>query len=98
VASRAVKHTIAVYASTPAYRAVLDAHGWGDAQAELGRLVKEGRWSDLADVVDDDMLRAFAIVAQPLEVRSALQARYGGLVQRVSFTMPYPWEGDRAWL
>ena len=34
-----IRQQIAFYASTPAYRGVLDLHGWGDAQNELNRMV-----------------------------------------------------------
>src|SRR5580692_12600206 len=33
-ASKAVRQQIAFYGSTPAYRPVLDLHGWGDLQPE----------------------------------------------------------------
>ncbi len=35
---------IAFYASTPAYRKVLDLHGWGDLQTDLHRLSHAGEW------------------------------------------------------
>ncbi|MEW5719368.1 MAG: TIGR03617 family F420-dependent LLM class oxidoreductase, partial [Chloroflexota bacterium] len=34
----AVRAQISFYASTPSYKAVLDAHGWGDVNEKLGRL------------------------------------------------------------
>jgi probable F420-dependent oxidoreductase len=88
-ARHAVKQSIAVYASTPTYRGVLDAHGWGDAQTELGALVRQGRWEELAAVVDDEMLDTFALAAEPERVLAAVDERYGGLVDRVSFSTPY---------
>ena len=36
-AADGVKRQIAFYGSTPAYRPVLDLHGWGDLQPELNR-------------------------------------------------------------
>ena len=36
------KQQIAFYGSTPAYRGVLELHGWGDLQDELNRMSKEG--------------------------------------------------------
>ena len=47
---------IAFYGSTPAYRKVLDLHGWGDLQDELNRMSKEGRWEEMGDLVDDEIL------------------------------------------
>ena len=76
---------IAFYGSTPAYRSVLEHHGWGDAQTELNRLSKQGRWDDMADVIDDEMLAAFAIVADPPEVPGQIAQRFGGALDRLQF-------------
>ena len=48
--SSGAKQQIAFYASTPAYRGVLDHHGWGDLQPELTRLSKEGKWVEMGDL------------------------------------------------
>ncbi len=80
----AIKQQIGFYGSTPAYKDVLDFHGWGDAQLELNSLTKSNRWAELADVIDDGMLKTFAVVAEPDDVEDALEKRYGGLVDRVS--------------
>ena len=48
---------LAFYGSTPAYKVVLDAHGWGDLQPELNRLSKDGRWDVMASLIDDDDAR-----------------------------------------
>jgi probable F420-dependent oxidoreductase len=89
-ASREIRSSIAFYASTPAYRPVLDLHGWGEAAAELTSLSKAGRWAEMAALVDDDMLRAFAIVAPPQEVPGLLAERCAGVVDRVSFLVSQP--------
>jgi len=36
------------YASTPAYRPVLQLHGWEDLAAELTALTKQNRWASSA--------------------------------------------------
>jgi len=84
-ADRAVRRQIAFYGSTPAYRAVLDHHGWGEAQDVLNRLSKEGRWDDMADVIDGEMVEAFAVVAEPAELPERLRERFGGILDRVQF-------------
>lgn len=61
--ARLVRKQLGFYGSTPAYRAVLEAHGWGDAQPELRALSKLGEWEKMADVFDDTMLATFAVVA-----------------------------------
>ena len=66
-----VRNQIAFYGSTPAYRAVLELHGWADAADELYRLSRSDdpqRWSAMGSVVDDDMLHAFAVVGFEFEL------------------------------
>ncbi|MDQ3756278.1 MAG: LLM class F420-dependent oxidoreductase [Actinomycetota bacterium] len=93
-AATAVRGQIAFYASTPAYRGVLELHGWGDAQTELNALSKQGEWQKMADVVDDEMLRTFAVVAEPDAVPAAITQRFGEVVHRVSFYVPYALDSE----
>lgn len=55
-AMTAARKQIAFYGSTPAYRKVLELHGWGDLHAELNRLSKQGEWDAMGSLIDDDML------------------------------------------
>ncbi len=80
-----IRSHLAFYASTPAYKPILDLHGWGDLGPALTRLSKEGRWSEMAGLIDDDVLDAFAIVAPLEEVPVRLAERCAGVVDRVSF-------------
>ncbi|MYH44165.1 MAG: TIGR03617 family F420-dependent LLM class oxidoreductase [Acidimicrobiaceae bacterium] len=79
------RQQIAFYGSTPAYRGVLEHHGWGDAQTELNRLSKRGQWVEMGNVIDDEMLGAFAIVAEPHEVPERIAERFGGSLDRLQF-------------
>src|SRR5690606_23699413 len=88
-AAKGVRGQIAFYGSTPAYRKVLDLHGWGDPQDELNRMSKEGRWGEMGDLVDDEILAEFAVVAPLAEVAGALRARWGDVLDRLSFYTPY---------
>lgn len=83
-AEETTRMQLAFYGSTPSYRCVLEAHGWGGMQEELNRLVREGRWLDMGAVVDDRVLDAFAVRCEPDEVPAALAARYAGLVDRIA--------------
>jgi probable F420-dependent oxidoreductase len=83
------KSQIAFYASTPAYRGVLDLHGWGDLQPELTALTKQGRWSELGDVIDDDVLHTFSVVGSIDDVAAGLVERFGDLATRVTFYANY---------
>lgn len=87
-ATQFVKGQIGFYGSTPAYKEVLDHHGWGDAQPELNRLTKEDRWAELPSVIDDEMLATFAVVAEPDAVQTGLEERYGATVDRISRYAP----------
>jgi probable F420-dependent oxidoreductase len=78
--SRAVRQQIAFYGSTPAYRPVLELHGWGELQEELNRLSKQGKWEEMGERIDDDVLEEFAIVAAPGEIASKLSDRWSGLI------------------
>ncbi|HEY8525742.1 MAG TPA: LLM class F420-dependent oxidoreductase [Acidimicrobiales bacterium] len=93
-ASTAVRQQIAFYGSTPAYRPVLELHGWGDAQDELNRLSKQGRWKEMGELIDDEMLDAFAVVGSIESVAQQLRERWGGLLHRLSFYAPYDVEPD----
>jgi probable F420-dependent oxidoreductase len=89
-AARAVKKQIAFYASTPTYLPVLELHGWGAVQEQLHPRSLRGEWDGMADLITDDMLHEFAVVGSPAEVAGGLRERFGGLVQRLSFSAPYP--------
>jgi probable F420-dependent oxidoreductase len=94
-AERGVKQQIAFYGSTPAYRGVLELHGWGDLQTELNTLSKRGEWVQMGELIDDDILRAFAVVAEPEGVGGELKRRYDGIVDRCSFYAPYRSDPER---
>jgi probable F420-dependent oxidoreductase len=87
-ARRAVRQQIAFYASTPAYRAVLDLEGWGALQQELNLLAKQGRWREMTHLISDEMLEAIAVQGSPNEVRAEVQRRYGDVADRVAFLAP----------
>ena len=91
---RAVRERIAFYASTPAYRGVLELHGWGGLQPELNLLSKQGRWQEMGTLIDDQMLDAFAVVAEPDRVVPILRQRYADLVDRVAVGFQFV-EADR---
>jgi probable F420-dependent oxidoreductase len=86
-ASRAaVRQQISFYGSTPAYRGVLELHGWGDLQTELTRLSKVGQWQQMGELIDEEMLDTFAVVGEPDEVVEKLRARCDGAIDRILCT------------
>jgi probable F420-dependent oxidoreductase len=94
-AAAGTKQQIAFYGSTPAYRGVLELHGWGDLQTDLNRLSKEGKWVEMGELIDDDVLHAFAVVGAPEEIPALLKGRYGDIVDRLSFYAPYQSDPER---
>lgn len=89
------KERIAFYGSTPAYRPVLELHGWGDLQTDLNDLSKRGGWDEMPDLIPDEVLHEFAVVGTPEEVVDGLLARYGDVAARVSVPLPEGADPDR---
>ncbi len=80
---------ISFYGSTPAYRPVLDAHGWGELHEELNRLSKDGKWLEMAGLIDDDVLDAIAVVAPRDQLAARIRDRCGSFADRVSLVAPF---------
>jgi probable F420-dependent oxidoreductase len=95
-AERAVRGQLAFYGSTPAYRAVLDLHGWAELHEELHRLSVSDGWAQMPALIDDEVLDAFAVTAEPAEVGAAVVERFGTTVDRVSLSTSHVFD-DRAW-
>jgi probable F420-dependent oxidoreductase len=77
------RQQLAFYGSTPAYRPVLDVHGWGDLQPELNRLSKQGRWDTMTELIPAEMVEALAVVAPRREVAARLAERVDGITDSV---------------
>jgi probable F420-dependent oxidoreductase len=88
-ATKRVRGQIAFYGSTPAYRGVLELHGWGDLQSELNTLSKTGEWEKMGELIDDDVLHAFSVVAAPNEVGAEVRRRLNDVISRFSIYAPY---------
>lgn len=94
-AATGTRRQIAFYGSTPAYRKVLEIHGWGGLQDELNTLSKQGRWEEMGELIDDEILHTFAVVGTPEEIAPELERRFGDVVDRISFYTPYESDPDR---
>src|SRR6187397_3049609 len=88
-ASAGTRQQIAFYGSTPAYKPVLEIHGWGGLQEELNGLSKQGEWVKMGTLIDDEILNTFAVVGAPEQIAPELHARYGDVIDRISFYAPY---------
>jgi hypothetical protein len=87
----ACKAQIGFYGSTPAYKVVLEQHGWEGVQMELNQLTKKGLWQDIASLVTDEMLESIAVTGTPAEVSNKIFERYENIAARIA---PSIFSGD----
>jgi probable F420-dependent oxidoreductase len=87
----ACKAQIGFYGSTPAYKVVLEQHGWEGIQLELNQLTKKGLWQDIAALITDEMLECIAVTGTPSEVSNEIFNRYGNIAARIA---PSIFSGD----
>ena len=91
----ATKKQIAFYGSTPAYRPVLDLHGWGDLQTDLHTLSRRGEWDEMTHLIDDEVLATFAVIGELDVIADRVRERYGDIVDRFNVYAPYGIAPDR---
>ena len=84
----AARAQIGFYASTLAYRPVLDLHGWGALQDELHPLSKQGRWHEMTPLVPDEVVHAMTVTGSNAEIAKGLRARFEGVADRLNFYVP----------
>jgi probable F420-dependent oxidoreductase len=89
---------IAFYASTPSYRPVFSLHGWEEIAKQLSKLASRGKWGEMGELVDDEILETVGVVAAPGELGTTIKERYQGLADRLTLYIPYnPGERDDFW-
>jgi probable F420-dependent oxidoreductase len=79
-----VRNQVAFYASTPSYRAVLEASGW-DFGPELSGMSKRGEWDKMPALVSDEVISEVGVVAPIDRLAATIKEKYGDRVQRVGF-------------
>jgi len=82
-AEAATRKLLGFYASTPAYAPVLAAHGWQDLQPELNALSKQGRWAQMGEMIDDEVLHTIAACGTPAQVADRIRDRVDGISDTV---------------
>ncbi len=87
-AESVVRGMLGFYGSTPAYRPVLETHGWGELQPQLRHMTKEGKWEELGDLFNQEHLQALSIIGTPSEVGVELAKRFGQTADRVALSIP----------
>ena len=92
------KQQISFYMSTPSYRIVPEMHGWEATAIELSKMARAGEWADMPAKITDEMLSEFAVSGTWAELPNVVRNRYGDMIDRVSYYIPYvPGERDEAW-
>lgn len=86
----ATRQLLAFYGSTPAYRPVLETHGWGDLQPDLHALSKQGRWSEMGALIDDEVLHTIAACGTPADIAGHIKDRVAGVSDRICIYQPGP--------
>ena len=83
-----VRRLLAFYASTPAYRPVLEVEGRGELQPELADAVRTGDLAAKTHLIDDRLLAELSVVGTPQECARQLLDRFGGHAERVCCYFP----------
>jgi probable F420-dependent oxidoreductase len=90
-----VRGQIGFYGSTPAYRPVLELHGWGQLQDDLNAITKQALWARLPELIPEEVIDAFSVVGTPEQVVDELHRRYAGIVSRITLSLPDEIDPDR---
>ena len=63
---------------------MLEFHGHGALQKQLGQLMREGKLDDMGKFIPDDLLSEIVVFAPPAGLGQALRSRYDGVLDRIS--------------
>ena len=80
---RRARAQVSFYGSTPNYAFQFDDLGFNGLTAELGAKMKAGDMAGMAELITDEILDHFALVAKWDDMADALQSRYGSVAHRV---------------
>lgn len=80
----AVRNQLAFYGTTPAYLPVFELHGYGDLHPELKMMARQNRWAEMAQLIDDDLIKTIAVVGEPHEIAPQIRERLDGISDYVS--------------
>lgn len=79
------RRLIAQHGGAKTYRAVWDAHGWGDVAGKLYELTLKREYAAMPRLVSDEMVSAFVVSGAPDEVVAQLRDEWGSLAGTVAF-------------
>ncbi|MFV0496276.1 TIGR03617 family F420-dependent LLM class oxidoreductase [Mycobacterium sp.] len=94
----AVATLIAFYGSTPNYRPVLEAEGFGELQPRLNAMSKAGDYAGMRAPITEEMVRKIGVVGTPAECVTEIQNRFGAVAFDICCYFPgyTPSTGDLA--
>jgi probable F420-dependent oxidoreductase len=84
-----VRGRVAFYGSTPAYFPVLAVHGLEELGHKLHAMTRQGKWSEMAAEIPDDVVHLFAAIGRYDQIANAITDRFGGLTDALN-TRPNP--------
>lgn len=94
VADAGCRGLLGFYSSTPAYRPVFEIEGRGDIQPIARGLTREGKWDELAGLIDEHLLQTVSVRGTPKEVAAQIGRRYAEHTGRVAIYTPYAMADD----
>jgi probable F420-dependent oxidoreductase len=83
-----LRYRVAWYASTPAYRTVLEPHGLVPLGQKLSELARSGKFEGIDRLIPDEVLALFAAVGTYDQIAERIAARFGGVVDTVTLQFP----------
>jgi probable F420-dependent oxidoreductase len=93
-----VRQQLSFYMSTPAYKIVLELHGWGALSQKLGMMARRGEWDDMPKMITDEVMDTCALIGTWAELPGKIHQRYGDLLDRVGYYLPFvPGQHEAGW-
>lgn len=87
-----VRRRVGWYASTPAYRVVLEPHGLEGLGKTLSEMARRNEFDAMAALIPDEVLDLFAAIGTYDVIAERIAKRFGGLADAVS--VPFPVDAD----
>ena len=92
----AVKKQIAFYCSTRSYSKILDVHGFQDLGVWLHEMSLKQQWDQMAELITDEILDAFAVIGGYSEIPGLMKERFDGILDEVVLNAVGPGSQDEA--
>lgn len=83
-----VRYRVAFYGSTRTYMPILALHGLEELGLKLHELSVQGRWSEMAAEVPDEVVRIFAACGTHDAIVGAIERRFGGAADSIDLNFP----------